>query len=170
MVEEDGSSMTHRRDPQAFKVVLKFSQVSVESFAVGSQIPKISSMYLLKYRRLAENLGKMTVFLCCPNETIAYAHATGIPIAVPKSCSQYEPPEQKMLFSMIILRTCKNKFVGKLSGRFSELSERKFLMALMPVSVSMFVYIDVASAENSLAFYGIIMSAKFSITLYEFLM
>lgn len=165
MVEEDGSSTTHRRDPQAFKVVLKSSQVSVDSFAAGSQIPKISSMYLLKYRRLAENLGRMTAFSCCPNETIAYAHATGVPIAVPESCSQYESPKQNMLFFMTVLRTCKNKFVGKLSGRLSELSERKFLMALMPVSVSMFVYIDVASAENSLAFSGIIISVKSSITL-----
>jgi hypothetical protein len=67
MVDEDGSSMTHRRDPQAFKVVLNSSQVSVDSFAAGSQIPKMSSMYLLKYRRLAENLGRMTAFSCCPS-------------------------------------------------------------------------------------------------------
>ena len=170
MVEEDGSSTTHRRDPQAFKVVLKSSQVSVDSFAAGSQIPKISSMYLLKYRRLAENLGRMTAFSCCPNETITYAHATGVPIAVPKSCSQYESPKQNMLFSMTILRTCKNKFVGKLSGRFSELSDRKFSMALITVPECIFVYIDIATAENNLAFSGISMLAKSSITVYEFLM
>jgi hypothetical protein len=60
-----------------------------------------------------------------------------------------------MLFSITISNMCRNSAVGKLCGIFVELSKRKLAMALIPVCVSMFVYIDIASVENSLAVLGI---------------
>jgi hypothetical protein len=44
-VEEDCSSMTHCRDPQAFKVALKASQLLVKLFVGGSQIPKAQTPF-----------------------------------------------------------------------------------------------------------------------------
>jgi hypothetical protein len=70
-VEEVGSSMTHDRGPQAFGVVLKASQLAVELFVGGSQIPKMSSINLLKYIRFDANLGSIAVFSCCLKETVA---------------------------------------------------------------------------------------------------
>jgi hypothetical protein len=43
-------------------------------------------------------------------------------------------------------------------------------MVLITVPECIFVYIDIATAENNLAFSGISMLAKSSITVYEFLM
>ncbi len=51
-----------------------------------------------------------------------------------------------------------------MGGIFVKLSERKLAMALIPVCVSMFVYIDIASVENSLAVLGITILDRSSIT------
>ncbi len=59
---------------------------------------------------------------------------------------------------------CRYSLVGKSSGRLSLLSDRKSLIEVTPVSVSMFVYIEVASAEKSLASGGRFKSLKSSIT------
>jgi hypothetical protein len=72
--------------------------------------------------------------------------------------------------SITIYRMCRNSLVGKLTGKFSLLSDRKCLLEVTPVSVSMLVYIKVALAEKSLASGRRSMSLKSSITEKEFLM
>ena len=101
---------------------------------------------------------------------VAYAQAAGVPIAVPESWSQWESAKQNMLFSITIFRTSRKSSVGKFSGRVSMFSIMKALMEASPVGVSMFVYIDFASAEKSLASFGSVNCFRSFITSKEFLM
>jgi hypothetical protein len=59
-----------------------------------------------------------------------------------------------MLFLMAISRMFRKRLEGKLVGSFSSFVYRKFLIESIPVLVSMFVYIDLASAVNTRAFSG----------------
>ncbi len=62
-------------------------------------------------------------------------------------------PNVKMLFSIIIRSILRNNSLGKLSGMELFVFKR-FSNAWMPMLVSIFVYIEVASAVNNLAFGG----------------
>ena len=92
----------------------------------------------------------------------------GVPIAVPVSCNQVVSPKEKILLVISSSRTCKNMFVGKSWGMCSELQFRKSRTAWIPVSVSMFVYIDVASAEKTRALSGKVMCFRYYIISKEF--
>jgi hypothetical protein len=76
-----------------------------------------------------------------------------------------------MLLVITSSRTCKNMLARKSWGICSELQSRKSQTAWIPVSVSMFVYIeDVASAEKIRALLGKMMCFKSCITSNEFFM
>ncbi len=60
-----------------------------------------------------------------------------------------------MLLRMTISSMCRNREAGNFFGSLSALADKNSLKVLMPVVVSMFVYIDFASAVNILAFSGI---------------
>jgi hypothetical protein len=85
---------------------------------------------------------------------VAYAQETGVPIAVPHNCNQYESAKLKMLFFITISRICRKRVEGKLVGRFLSFVCKKFEMDVSPVVISMLVYIDFASAVNSSALSG----------------
>ncbi len=85
---------------------------------------------------------------------MAKAHAVGVPMAVPDSCSQVVFLNAKTLFFITISRIWRNKSEGKSVGRRLSLDVMKSLMAWIPMFVSMLVYIDLASAENNKAFSG----------------
>jgi len=95
---------------------------------------------------------------------------TGVPIAVPDSCCQNVLAKLKMLFFITTSRMLRNMLTGKFLGILSELLSRKSLIVDMPRLVSMLVYIDFASAENSRAFSGISMPFCSFMMVVEFLM
>ena len=70
---------------------------------------------------------------------------------------------------MTISNMVRNKLVGKSGEMLSLLSSMKFLIDVSPVSVSMLVYIDLASAENRRPFSGMCRLLSSSITVVEFL-
>lgn len=69
---------------------------------------------------------------------------------------------------MTISRICKNESVGKPCGMSFMLSWMKALMDSMPMLVSMLVYIEVASAVNSLASFGSVNPFMSWMTVAEF--
>ncbi len=73
-----------------------------------------------------------------------------------------------MLFLMTISKICRNRFVGKLVEMWEEFSVKKSLIALRPVSVSMLVYIDLASAEKRSALCGRVSCLRSWMTSAEF--
>jgi hypothetical protein len=71
---------------------------------------------------------------------------------------------------MTVSRICKNRFDGNESGICSLLALRKSHMEETPVAVSMLVYMEAASAENSSAPGGICISLRSLMTSVEFWM
>ena len=86
---------------------------------------------------------------------MAYEQAAGVPMAVPVSWSQKVLANEKMLFVITVSSICRNRAVGKFSGIFSALTRIKSRIELRACCVSMLVYIETASAENSRASSGI---------------
>ncbi len=74
-----------------------------------------------------------------------------------------------MLFSITRVNTSRMRSFGKSVGIALLFSVRKSLIELMPMLISMFVYIDLASAENSSACYGICRCFRSVMILKEFL-
>jgi len=93
-----------------------------------------------------------------------------VPIAVPESCNQNEFANLKILFSMMIVSICKKSFVGKFLGSSVRLSKMKSQIADNPVVVSIFVYMDFASAVKSRAPSGICSCFSSFISVNEFVM
>jgi len=75
-----------------------------------------------------------------------------------------------MFFFITVSKIFKNMLIGKFLGILSELLSRKSLIVDMPRLVSMLVYIDFASAENSRAFLGICIFFSSFMMVFEFLM
>jgi hypothetical protein len=73
-----------------------------------------------------------------------------------------------ILLFITSFRVSKKSSVGKLVGRWFRLELMNFSIALSPVLVSMLVYIDFASVENSKASYGTIRCLRSLITVAEF--
>jgi len=99
----------------------------------------------------AANFGRMFRCSCSPNKMVAYMQAAGVPIVVPFVCNQYVLLNWKMLFHMTKFSIWRNSWQGKTGSSLCEYMCSHLLNALMPVSVSMFVYIDTASAVKILA-------------------
>jgi len=72
------------------------------------------------------------------------------------------------LFSITRVSVSKNKSIGKSVGMLLMFSYKKFLVALIPILESMFVYIDTASAEKSMACSGMCREARSEIISKEF--
>ncbi len=89
-------------------------------------------------------------------------------MAVPVSCSQYVSPKEKMLLRITISNMCRKSEVGKSFGSLSAFSTKNSLKVLTPVVVSMFVYIDFASAVKIKTFSGRCRLLRSCITAVEF--
>jgi len=74
-----------------------------------------------------------------------------------------------MLFFMTISSICRKGCIGKLARMWNAFNSRKSCNALMPMSVSMLVYIDLASAENRTALFGNVSCFRSCIISVEFL-
>lgn len=97
VVVSEGSSITHSSGPRLFSSALKLFQVLIFCLSGGSQMPKMCSCNL--------KCESIKVFSWCPYVIVASVHATGVPIAVPKSCLQYVPANVKILFSIMVVST-----------------------------------------------------------------
>ena len=77
-----------------------------------------------------------------------------MPIAVLVNWSQWVSVKVKMLLTITHSKTCRNSSTGKSLGMLLELYSMKALTAARPVVVSIFVYIDTASAMKTSALLG----------------
>ena len=93
----------------------------------------------------------------------------GVPIAVPDSWSQNVSAKVKTLLRITSSRMRRKRFVGKSLEIFSLLCCRNSLNVSIPRSVSMFVYIDFASAEKIFAPFGSVKDLRSFKTSVEFL-
>ena len=101
---------------------------------------------------------------------MAYKGAAGVPMALPLFCSQKVSPSIKILFSMTSLSVVTKRVVGKAGGIRWLYVVNSVWNAWMPEVESMFVYMDEASAVNSLAPVGMKSVLVSFIRLEEFLM
>jgi len=75
-------------------------------------------------------------------------------MAVPCSCCQYVSPKVEILLDIIMSRVARKNMVGKSLGIIALFDSMSSVMAWIPIMLSIFVYIAVASAVKIFAFSG----------------